>query len=100
VEIGCLPPLDTSALEFDVDHEIRLTLVDLMRGAAPNTVLGLVLANSDGIGISEIATCLDVDEALVSWSIDKLADDDLCVRVEIDGSTVAVPLAAYTSRNE
>ena len=100
MEIGSLPPLDTSALEFDVDHEIRLTLVDLMRGTAPSTVLGLLLANADGIGIGEIAAHLGINENLVNWSVDKLEDDDLCVRVEVDGSTIAVPLAAYTSRNE
>jgi len=100
VEIRSLPPLDTKALEFNVAHEVRLTLVDLMRGAAPSTVLGLLLANSDGIEVSEIAARLGVDETHVHWNINKLEDDDLCVRVEVKGSTVAVPLAAYTSRNE
>lgn len=100
MEISSLPPLDTSTLEFDVDHEIRRTLVDLMRGAAPTTILGLLLANSEGIDIGEISGHLGVRENLVNWSVDKLEGEDLCVKVEVDGSIFAVPLAAYTSRNE
>ena len=95
-----LPPLDSSALEFNVFHEIRRTVVDLIRGGEPTTILGLLLANPDGVDMAEIARHLDLAENLVSWNVDKLEGEDLCVRVEVEGATVVVPLAPYTSRNE
>ncbi len=100
MEISSLPPLDTSALGFDVDREIRRTLVDLMRGDAPTTILGLLFANPDGIGVDELVTRLGLPISHVNWGIDRLEEEDLCVRVEVGGSMLAVPLAAYTSRNE
>lgn len=95
-----LPPLDSSALEFDVTHELRRTMVDLIRNDEPTTILGLLLANPNGIGIEEIAKGLALAEGLVAWNIDKLEREDLCVRVETGSLVRVFPLAPYTRRNE
>lgn len=91
--------MSSRSVEFNIAHETRRTVVDLMRGGEPTTILGLLLANSQGIGTEEIAERLGTTASLVSWDIDKLEREDLCVRVEVDGATKVLPLATYTSRN-
>jgi hypothetical protein len=95
-----LPPLDSRALTFDIARETRRTLVDIMRGEEPTTILGVVLANPDkGATIEAIAKHLDEPVSLVRWNVEKLEKDGLCVRVSMQGVTRVLPLAAYTQRN-
>jgi DNA-binding MarR family transcriptional regulator len=95
-----LPPLDSQALAFDISRETRRTVVDLIRGGEPTTILGLLLASTThGVTVETIAERLDYSVGLVNWNIEKLEREDLCVRVEMDESIKILPLAAYSERN-
>jgi hypothetical protein len=95
-----LPPLDSRALSFDIEREARRTLVDIMRGSEPTTILGVLLANSEeGATVESIAELLDEPVGLVGWNVEKIEREGLCVRMSIDGVTKVLPLAAYTERN-
>jgi len=95
-----LPPLDSRATSFDVYREIRRTLVDLIRGDPPTTIMGVLLANSDGVTVEEIADELDEPVGLIAWNVGKLRKEDLCVRVTLDGMKKVIPAAFYTERND
>jgi hypothetical protein len=94
-----LPPLDSRSLQFDIGHEARLTLVDLIRGDQPKTIMGMLLAHRDGIAIEAIAIALDEPVGLVCWNVEKLEREDLCVLVAMGEGKKVVPIAAYTERN-
>jgi hypothetical protein len=94
-----LPPLDSRTLDFNVEREIRRTLVDFIRGDRPTTILGLLIAQPEGVSVAHLAEQLDEPMGLVNWSVERLEDEDLCMRVVIDGVASAVPLAGYTERN-
>jgi hypothetical protein len=96
-----LPPLDSRSIEFDVGREARRTLVDLIRGDPPTTILGVLLRHrEDGVTIEAIAEALDEPVGLIGWNVEKLEKEDLCVRVAMEGTRKVVPIAAYTARNE
>lgn len=95
-----LPPLDTRALELDICHETRRTIVDLMRGNEPTTIIGVLVANRDGLTTREIAERLDRPVGEVSWKIEKLEGEDLCAQILSDTAMKVIPFAAYTERNE
>ncbi len=95
-----LPPLDSRALSFDIEREARRTLVDIMRGAEPTTILGVLLANSEeGATVESIAERLSEPVGLIGWNVEKIEKEGLCVRMSIDGVSKVLPLAAYTERN-
>jgi hypothetical protein len=96
-----LPPLDSRALYFDISHETRRTIVDLIRGNEPTTVLGVLLAhNEDGVTVEGLAKQLERSVGQISWYVEKLETENLCVRSEMEGRIKVLPLAAYTERNE
>jgi hypothetical protein len=96
-----LPPLDSRALAFDIGRETRRTVVDLIRGGQPTTILGVLLATSEeGITVEAIAERLGNPVGLIDWNVEKLEREDLCVRVAMDETIRVLPLAAYTTRNE
>jgi len=98
---GALLPLDSRALEFDVNHEIRRTVVELLRQAEPTTILGVVLANPEGVEIRDLAETLDIPVAVAGWRVEHLEDEDLVIGCkEDDGAVNILPLAAYTEKNE
>ena len=95
-----LPPLDSRALSLDIARETRRTVVDIMRGAEPTTILGVLLANQkEGATVESIAEKIGEAIGLVNWHIDKLEQEGLCVRVSTKGIIKVLPLAAYTERN-
>lgn len=98
--LDTLPPLDSRALSFDVDRETRRTVVDLVRGDRPTTILGVLLAHSDGLTMAEIADLLEKPIGIVGWQVEKLEHEDLCVRVAEDRLTKVLAFAAYTEHNE
>ena len=94
-----LPPLNARTLDFDVEREIRRTVVDTIRGDSPSTILGLLISQPTGVSIIRLAEQLGEPLGFVKWGIERLEDEDLCVRVAIDGVASVVPLAGYTERN-
>jgi hypothetical protein len=94
-----LPPLDSQALRFDLSQETRRTVVDLIRGSRPSTILGVLIHSKDGVTVDVIAKELGESVGLVGWNIDKLESEDLCIRVSMDGETKVFPCAGYTERN-
>jgi hypothetical protein len=96
-----LPPLDSRALDFDTCHELRRTVVDLIRGSEPSTIIGILIRHvNDGVTVEDLARRLDRAPGLIAWNIERLEDEDLCVRTEIDGQIRVLPFAPYTERNE
>jgi DNA-binding transcriptional regulator GbsR (MarR family) len=95
-----LPPLDSRTTSFDVDREVRRTLVDLIREKQPTTIMGVLLAYRDGVTIEEIADKLDEPVGLIHWNVGKLEDEYLCIRVAIEGTRKVVPIASYIESNE
>lgn|GEM_PF-3404828 len=96
-----LPPLDSRALYFDISHEMRRTVVDLIRGSEPTTVLGVLLAhNEDGVTVEGLAKQLKRPVGQISWYVEKLETEELCVRSRMEGHVKVLPLATYTKRNE
>ena len=96
-----LPPLDSRALDFDVCHEMRRTVVDLIRGIEPSTITGVLLAHvNEGVTIATLSAKLDCAPGLIAWNVERLEEDDLCVRTEIDGEIKVLPFAPFTERNE
>jgi hypothetical protein len=96
-----LPPLDSRALDFDVCHEVRRTVVDLIRRSDPSTITGILIEHlNDGVTIEDLARRLDLAPGLIAWNIERLEDEELCVRTEIDGEVKVLPFAPYTERNE
>jgi hypothetical protein len=98
---GALLPFDSRALEFDVKHEIRRTVVELLRQAEPTTILGVVLANPDGVEIRDLADTLDIPVAVAGWRVEHLEDEELVIGCkEDDGAVNILPFAPYTAKNE
>jgi hypothetical protein len=96
-----LPPLDSRALYFDISHEMRRTVVDLIRGSKPTTVLGVLLSHTDdGVTVEGLAKQLERPVGQISWHVKKLETENLCVRSKMEGHIKVLPLAAYTERNE
>lgn len=97
-----LPPLDPRVFNFDIARETRRTIVDMMRGRKPTTILGMLLANPNkGVTLESMAERLQNPIGLVNWNVEKLEAEDLCVRVEMKkGGVRVLPLAPYTERNE
>jgi hypothetical protein len=96
-----LPPFDSRALYFDISHETRRTIVDLIRGSQPTTVLGVLLAHTDdGVTVEVLAKQLKRPVGQISWYVEKLETENLCVRSKMEGHIKVLPLAAYTERNE
>jgi hypothetical protein len=94
-----LPPLDSRSTSFDVDREVRRTLVDLIRENEPTTIMGVLLAHRDGITIEEIADKLDEPVGLIYWNVGKLEDEYLCIRMATEGIRKVVPIASYIENN-
>jgi hypothetical protein len=95
-----LPPLDSRALSFDVNHELRRTIVDLMRKRKPTTITGVLMENPNGVTVHRIASRLNVPVGLVAWNIEKLERERLCARIVGRGATRIVPLGGYTPETE
>ncbi len=95
-----LPPLDSEALAFDVDQELRRTVVDLLRRSEPTTITGVLIANPGGVTVHSIARELNAPVGLVGWNVEKLERERLCARVVGRGVTRIVPLGGYTPANE
>jgi predicted transcriptional regulator len=92
-------PLGSSDLEFDVCTEMRRAMVDLLRRREPRTVLGMLIANENGVRLDDLADRLDKPKEEVEWTIERLEEDDLCERITQDGVTTVVGFAAYSVRN-
>lgn len=95
-----LAPFDTGALEMDICHETRRAIVDLIRGDAPTTILGILLSNSAGIAVRSIAEQLGRPVGEIGWKVDKLEEEELCIQIARGGVTKVLPFAPYTQRNE
>jgi hypothetical protein len=95
-----LPPLSSEDLRFDIDQEIRLTVVDLLRREEPKTILGLVIANPEGIDIKVLAEKLDVHPGIVGWRVEKLEDEGLAIGLKEEDAVKVLPLALYNERND
>jgi hypothetical protein len=93
------PPLDSRSVVFDVNRETRRTVVDILRGSEPSTVLGVLVSTPEGLTMRGIASALDEPVGVVEWNVERLEDEDLCVTVSIDGEVRVLPLAGYTVRN-
>lgn len=93
-------PLDSRELEFDINHEIRRTIVDRIRGVEPTNVLGVLLDNPEGMTAESIAEATGKPEGLIGWQVEKLAEEDLAVVASLDGVTKALPFARYTKKND
>lgn len=100
VNVELFPPLDTQTLAFDVNREMRRTLVDLIRGRAPTTIMGVLLSEPEGVTTEAIADRLGANIGVIHLNVEKLESEDLCVRVALDGLKKVVPLAGYSDRNE
>jgi DNA-directed RNA polymerase specialized sigma24 family protein len=95
-----LLPLDSREYEIDLRHEMRRTLVEQIRGNDPSTVLGVLLASKDGLTVEEIAERLDRPTGLVVWNVEKLEDDDLCVRIPAEHRRKVRLFAPFTEQND
>lgn len=100
--VDALPPLDSKALNFDIARETRRTIVDMMRGEKPTTILGMLLANPrKGVTLEFMAERLKNPIGQVNWNVEKLEAEELCVRVGMkNGNIKILPIAPYTARNE
>jgi hypothetical protein len=98
--ISLLPPLASESLAFDIARETRRTLVDLIRGSEPTTIMGVLLNERTGVTIESLAEALNKPPELISWNVEKLESEDLCVRAVIGGVSKVLPIAAYSERNE
>lgn len=99
-EVEYLLPLDSRDYEIDLDREMRRTLVDLIRGSDPSTVLGVLLASDGGLTIVEIAERLERPTSLVAWNVEKLEDEDLCVRIRAHNERRVRLFAPFTEHND
>lgn len=99
-EIEYLLPLDSRDYEIDLDREMRRTFVELIRGNDPSTVLGCLLASKGGLTIEELAERLDRPTGSVAWNVEKLEDDDLCLRIRSDNKRTVRLFAPYTQDND
>ncbi len=95
-----LPPPDSRSTTFDINRELRRTVVDIIRGAEPTTIMGILLAHREGVTLKEIADTLDQPVGLVGWNVEKLENDYLCIRVAMEGVRKVIPIASYIDRNE
>lgn len=98
-ELLYLPPLDSRSTSFDVDREVRRTLVDLIREDEPTTIMGVLLAHRDGVTVEEIADKLDEPVGLIHWNVEKLEHEYLCIRMAMEGTRKVLPIASYIERN-
>jgi DNA-binding transcriptional regulator GbsR (MarR family) len=80
--------------------EIRGAAVDIIRGDAPGTVIGLLMDARDALPLESIAQTLGLSLDAVVERIELLEEEDFCERVTRDGLTKAIAFAAYTARNE
>jgi len=94
-----LPPPDSRSTSFDVDREVRRTLVDLIRENKPTTIMGVLLAHRGGITVEEIADKLGEPVGLIGWNVEKLEDEYLCIRVAMEGTRKVIPTASYIESN-
>ena len=99
-EVEYLLPLDSREYEIDLEQEIRRTLVDLIRGSEPSTVLGVLLASGKGLAVEEIARQLGSSTGLVAWNVEKLEDEDLCVRIRTEHGQEVRLYAPFTEDND
>ncbi len=93
-------PLDSRDYEFDIEREMRLTVVDQIRGNEPRTVMGALLANPEGMAAASLAKAIDKSEGVVGWHVEKLAEEDLVVVISADGIMKARAFAAFTKDND
>jgi hypothetical protein len=93
-------PLGSRDLEFDMCIEMRRATVDVIRGNRPSSVLGILMMSRDAaVTVEEIAEQLDRPVGEVSWTVEKLEEEDLCERVNRAGVTQIVAFAAFSARN-
>jgi len=99
-EAEYLLPLDSRDYEIDLDREMRRTLVELIRGTTPSTVLGALLASDGGLTIEEISERLNRPPGSIVWNVEKLEDDDLCVRIPANETRKVRLFAPFTECND
>ncbi len=99
-DVEYLLPLDSRDYDVDLGREARRTLVELIRGGEPTTILGLLLEFRDGLTVEEIAARLERPTGLVLWNVERLEEDDLCVRIESDERRIVRLFAPFTDRND
>ena len=99
-ETEYLLPLDSREYEIDLEREMRRTMVELIRGQDPSTILGVLLKSRGGLTVEEISTLLDRPTGVVVWNVEKLEDDDLCVRVEAEHRRKVRLFAPFTELND
>lgn len=99
--VDYLLPLSSKEYELDLEHELRRTVVDQIREAEPTTILGVLLISKSGLSVGEIADRLGRPAGLVGWSVEKLEEDGLCVRIrDDDGSSTVRLFAPFSVRND
>jgi hypothetical protein len=92
--------VDSRTAVPDICRETRRTVIDIIRGDRPTTVLGYLVANRDRqLDLEEIAQALGKPKDEVNWTTEVLEQDELCVRFVDGKSTVVMALAPYSPRN-
>lgn len=87
-----------AALEFpDVLTELRRTIIDITRQAAPSTVLGVLIARGEAMTPETIAGTLDLPLQIVGWTLDMLEGEGLVVRFEERGLDKVLAFAPYST---
>jgi hypothetical protein len=93
-------PLDSREFEIDLGREMRRTVVDLIRGDEPTTILGVLLASEGELTITDIASRLQRPIGLVACNVEKLEDEDLCVRIAAGDARMVRLFAPFTNHND
>ncbi len=90
---------DSRDLIPDVCRETRYAAVDIIRGAEPTTVLGLIMSRDEPLTLGAIAglLCRSIEE--VEWTVEMLEQEDLAIRVSRNGLTKVRAFAAFSARN-
>jgi hypothetical protein len=91
------PVQDSRELVPDLCREARQLAVDLIRGARPTTVLGVLIERDrdNPITLEALAGRLGKSVGMVSWTIEMLESELLCGRIVEDGVTQVVAIAPY-----
>lgn len=93
------PELDVRNQLPSIGSELRRTVVDLIRGDEPTTVLGLLITQDEPLTVEAIAglTCKEVGETELTVAM--LEEEDLCAHVSQNGLRKVKAFAYHSARN-
>lgn len=85
----------------DLGQELRVAVVDALRGDRPRSVLGVLMkGGAEAISMGALAGYLERSMFEVEGIVDMLAEERLCVAVEENGIRKVLPAAGYTPKND